>query len=158
MHETPWLRCSGAGDARGPDADRSDACRPDADRSDAYRWDVVGPGENSRGAADGVDGASAGRVTSGDVSSKYVASRRVTSGNGRHERATDRRHALARASAAHRRLTVVCAEHRALMPLVGGLLADTRRLLAALLRIAHPEAAFTPAASARPQAGRPAER
>ncbi|MFD5074965.1 aromatic acid exporter family protein [Streptomyces sp. NPDC058371] len=158
------------------DACLPDACLPDACRSDACLPDACRPAERSRGAADGVREGSAGRVTSGDLTSgdvaaKDVVTRRMTSGDGRREGATDRRHALApastahrrhalaRASAAHRRLTAVCAEHRALMPLVGGLLADTRRLLAALLRIADPEAAFTPpAASARPHAGQPAER
>lgn len=66
------------------------------------------------------------------------------------EPAQDFRRSLARASAAHRRLTAVCAgQHRALAPTTGGLLADTRRLLSALLRIADPEAAPEPGSSAR---------
>ncbi|MFF1449242.1 aromatic acid exporter family protein [Streptomyces sp. NPDC058274] len=125
-----------------------DACRPEADRSHAR-----GPVEHGRRTVDGASGGSAGRVTP-----EHATPGVGTSADGRHEPASERRSALARASAAHRRLTAVCAEHRTLMPLVGGLLLNTRRLLAALLRIADPEAAFTPAASAPPHAGQPAER
>ncbi|MFC9843843.1 aromatic acid exporter family protein [Streptomyces sp. NPDC060223] len=52
---------------------------------------------------------------------------------------------LAEASAAHRRLTALCAgRNRTVAPTTGGLLADARRLLSALLRIADPEAALIP--------------
>jgi hypothetical protein len=64
------------------------------------------------------------------------------------------RRALARAAAAHRRLTALCLDHHgAPATTIGGILADTRRLLSALVRIADPEAAFEP----RPSAHRPSE-
>jgi hypothetical protein len=60
----------------------------------------------------------------------------------------DRRDALACASAAHRRLTAACTEGlRALTPVTGGILADTRRLLLALVRTGDPEASFYPRSS-----------
>jgi hypothetical protein len=59
------------------------------------------------------------------------------------------RRALARAAAAHRRLTALCLDHHgAPATTTGGILADTRRLLSALVRIADPEAAFEPRSSA----------
>lgn len=63
-------------------------------------------------------------------------------GPGEAEQARDVRHALARASAAHRRLTAAGAgRHPGLASTTGGLLTDTGRLLSALLRLADPEAA-----------------
>ncbi|MFF6999685.1 aromatic acid exporter family protein [Streptomyces sp. NPDC008313] len=57
--------------------------------------------------------------------------------------AGDHRQALARAAAAHRHLTSVCAG-RPLELTTGGLLADTRRLLAVLVWTADPEGAYDP--------------
>ncbi|MEU1039473.1 FUSC family protein [Streptomyces sp. NPDC005907] len=59
------------------------------------------------------------------------------------DRTRECRRALAGASAAHRRLTTACAHgQRVLTPATGGVLADTRRLLSALVRIADPDAVF----------------
>ncbi|MFD7706324.1 aromatic acid exporter family protein [Streptomyces sp. NPDC059785] len=61
----------------------------------------------------------------------------------------ERRRALARASAAHRRLrTLYAARDVPLTSTAGAVLADTRRLLTALLRVSDPTAATAPAASA----------
>ncbi|MGW7265220.1 FUSC family protein [Streptomyces sp. NPDC054842] len=68
------------------------------------------------------------------------------------------RRALARASAAHRRLTTAARAGRGFTSTTGGVLADTRRLLSALLRVADPDAAFDPEAPAHPGARQPADR
>ncbi|MFJ4628274.1 aromatic acid exporter family protein [Streptomyces sp. NPDC088847] len=78
----------------------------------------------------------AGDVCGGDELGHLAGS----PGPGEAEQPRDVRHALARASAAHRRLTAASAgRHPAPASTTGGLLTDTRRLLSALLRLADPE-------------------
>jgi hypothetical protein len=74
------------------------------------------------------------------------------------EQVQDFRRSLARASAAHRRLTAAYAgRHPGLASTTGGPLADTRRLLSALLRIAGPEAVLASGPFARRHADQSAD-